>query len=100
MITTDAFAEMGQSTARSLGLPGVAMAAAHHPFDYLGRGEVRAEAERLVDEVVTILTGDADRLEREYAMKPWPSAQEMVITCSVRLAPPGNPRPDGREHAA
>lgn len=86
MITTDAFAEMGQATARSLGLAGMPMAAAHHPFDYLSRGEVRAEAERVLDEVAAIVTGDAGRLEREYAMKAWPSAQEMVIACSVRLS--------------
>lgn len=88
VITTDAFAAMGQSTARSLGLAGIPLSAAPHPFDYLSRAQVREIAERLLGEVETILTGKPEQLEQEYARRVWLSPNEAVASCSVSAHKP------------
>ena len=74
---------MGQSTARSVGMVGVPLVAAPHPFDILNRAQVRQVAERLYGEVEEILTGEASRLEERYARKVWLSSQEAVTSCSI-----------------
>lgn len=83
VVVTDAFADMGQKTARSLGLTGVPMVAAPHPFDCLDRNQVRQKAEQLYTEIKAILTGDSGALESIYSSKIWPSAQEAVTSCRI-----------------
>lgn len=86
VVVTDAFAQMGQATARSLGVPGLPMAALRHPFDYLSRSEVREAAEQVYDEVVHILTAEAWQLAIEYASKVWAPPRPAGVSCAL---PPG-----------
>ena len=83
-VATDAFAEMGQDTARSLGLAGLPIVAAPSGLEDLDASEVGEQAERMCDEIVAAFTGDAPALESTYAGREWLSSEEAIaVTCAV-----------------
>ena len=49
------------------GFPGLPLAVVEHPFADNSPIEVRRKAEKIVDEIVAILTSSADDLARQYA---------------------------------
>jgi hypothetical protein len=86
-VATEAFAEMGQDTARSLGLAGLPIVAAPNGFEALSRAELRDAAERLYDEVLSILRGEPATLEPAYASRVWLSALDAIgVSCAITKA--------------
>lgn len=87
VICSTAFAHLGRSTAASMGLEGLPIAPAPHPFDSLPRPAVERAAEEVADEIVHILNAPAQELEREYA-KTWTEPpQDVVAACSLSSRP-------------
>ena len=83
-VATEAFAEMGQDTARSLGLGGLPIVAAPNGVETFTRAEVRAGAEQVYAEVLATLTRDAVALEPEYAGRVWLTSEDAIaVTCSI-----------------
>jgi len=83
-VATEAFAEMGQDTARSLGLVGLPLLAADHGFEGLGRAGVRAVAEQLYPEIVRALTANPAELEPDFGSRVWmPSEKAINAACSI-----------------
>ena len=86
-VATEAFAEMGQDTARSLGLAGLPIVAAPNGFESLSRDAVRVAAEGLYEEVLSILCGDPQALEPTYASRVWLSAIDAIgVSCAITKA--------------
>ena len=82
-LVTNAFAEMGQSTARLEGLAGMPSVAVPHPIDRLTPAEVTKVAAGALQEVLRALTGEARELETMYMTKQWLSAADAVVSCSI-----------------
>ena len=83
-VATEAFAEMGQATARGVGMAGLPLVAVAHGFESLGRSEIREAALRLYPEIVRTLTASPAELEPEYASRAWlPSEDAIAISCSM-----------------
>jgi hypothetical protein len=82
-VATEAFAEMGQDTSRSLGMIGLPLAAVGHGFENLRVDRLGEVAELLYAEVVRGLTGSPADLEPDYAGRVWlPSDDAIAISCS------------------
>ena len=83
-VATEAFAEMGQDTARSLGFGGLPIVAAPNGVEAFTPAEVRAGAERVYAEVLATLTGDAAELEPTYAARVWLTSEDAIaVSCSI-----------------
>jgi hypothetical protein len=68
-INSEEFVNLGQSEARSLGMPGLPIVTVPHPMGGIPETEVKARAETIVPEVVEVLTGSRQELEEEYRDK-------------------------------
>ena len=88
-VATTAFAEMGQDTARSLGLAGLPIVAAPNGVETFSRAEIVSGAEQVYAEVVAALTGDARSLEPTYASREWLSFDDAIaVSCEITKAHP------------
>lgn len=65
-INSDEFVKLGQSEARSLGMPGLPLVTVPHPMGDIPEEEVRERARDIVKEVVAVLTTDRDEIEEAY----------------------------------
>jgi len=65
-VNSDEFANLGQSEARSLGMPGLPIVTVPHPMGDIEDPEVRERARAVVDEIVAVLTTDAGTLADTY----------------------------------
>jgi len=65
-VNSDAFVVLGQQEAVALGLPGLPIATVPHPMGDVSAEEVARRAVAFVDQVVHVLTTDAQALESEY----------------------------------
>ncbi|MBI2867534.1 MAG: hypothetical protein HYX97_04280 [Chloroflexi bacterium] len=83
VVSTTGFADMGRDTAESLGLEGLCILAAPHPFDTLTPAGVSAAAEALLPEIERVLTAPAEELAKEYRSKSFPQPEEGVLACSL-----------------
>lgn len=82
-VATEAFAEMGQDTSRSLGMVGLPLVAVGHGFENLPPDRIGEVAEAVYLEIVRALTGEPSELEPEYASRVWlPSDEAVTVTCS------------------
>lgn len=82
-VATEAFAEMGQDTSRSLGMVGLPLVAVGHGFENLSPDKIGDVAEGIYAEIVNALTGAASELEPEYEARVWlPSEEAIAISCS------------------
>lgn len=65
-VNSDAFVVLGQQEAVALGLPGLPIATVPHPMGDVTAEEVQRRAAVFVDQVIHVLTTDAEALESEY----------------------------------
>lgn len=65
-INSEEFVRLGQSEARSLGMPGLPLVTVAHPMGDADEATVRRRARGAVEEIVAVLTTDRERLEAEY----------------------------------
>ena len=83
-VATEAFAEMGQDTARSLGLSGLPLLAVEQSFEGGDEHAMESLAEKIYPEIVRALTADARELEPAYASLIWLSPEEAInAVCSI-----------------
>ena len=83
-VATDAFAGMGQDTARSQGLAGLPLVSIPQSFEGSGPAEIGSLAGGLYREVVRSLTGDPAELAPYFASREWLSGDDAVATaCSI-----------------
>jgi hypothetical protein len=59
-VVSTAFTGLGRAQAKALGFPGLPLAVIPHPFGIRSREEVRAIAEKCVEEIAKIATGKGD----------------------------------------
>jgi hypothetical protein len=83
VVATVAFGEMGQDTARTIGLAGMPIVAVPHPIDRMTRVQCEEAANSVYAETVEALTEPREHLESIYATKRWISPAEAVISCSI-----------------
>ncbi|MFC6765000.1 UGSC family (seleno)protein [Natrinema soli] len=76
-INSDEFVRLGQSESRSLGIPGLPIATVEHPMGDITESEVRQRARETFDEIVHVLTTDADSLKSEYDNKYLETDEEL-----------------------
>lgn len=84
-VATEAFAEMGQDTARSMGLVGLPLTAVGYGLEGLDRAGVQHVAEMLYAEVRACLTREPADLEPEYAARVWLPSEDAVAAASCSL---------------
>lgn len=65
-VNSDAFVVLGQQEAVALGLPGLPIATVPHPMGDVSAEEVERRAIAFVDQVIHVLTTEAQALESEY----------------------------------
>jgi len=65
-INSDEFVKLGQSEARSLGMPGLPLVTVPHPLGDAPEQTVRERARESAAEIVAVLTTDGDDLEAQY----------------------------------
>jgi hypothetical protein len=65
-INSDEFVRLGQSEARSLGMPGLPIVTVPHPMGDIPENKVRERARAIVKELVLVLTTDHEELEETY----------------------------------
>jgi hypothetical protein len=65
-INSDEFVKLGQSEARSLGMPGLPIVTVPHPMGDVAESVVRERARSIAEELVAVLTTDAADLTDTY----------------------------------
>lgn len=68
-VNSDEFVVLGQAEAVALGLPGLPIVTVPHPMGDASAEEVRRRAERMMAQVLHVLTTEAGALEEEYLGK-------------------------------
>ena len=76
-VNSDEFVRLGQSESRSLGMPGLPIVTVEHPMGDIPESEVRRRARETLDEIVHVLTTDAESLESEYDGKYLETDEEL-----------------------
>lgn len=76
-VNTDEFARLGQSEARSLGMPALPITTVPHPMGGIPEDDVREHARAAVPTIVELLTGDREALEAEYENKYLEADEEL-----------------------
>jgi hypothetical protein len=76
-INSDEFVRLGQSEARSLGMPNLPLITVPHPMGDIVEEKVRARANDIIEEIHKVLTTDAEELEAEYGEKYLGEDQEL-----------------------
>ncbi len=76
-VNSDEFVRLGQSESRSLGIPALPILTVEHPMGDVAEEIVRDRARGAVDEIVHILTADAEELMDEYDEKYLDSDEEI-----------------------
>ena len=66
LLCTDEFAPLARAESVAKGMGGLPLAVIPHPIADNRPNEVRAKAERIADEIVAILTRDANDLDAQY----------------------------------
>ena len=74
-LTTDEFAALAKRECGSLGLPEMPLVMLPHPTSSLSGADAVARAEEAVDEVVRIITENAESLAEAYAVKDYAAAK-------------------------
>jgi hypothetical protein len=82
-INSDEFVVLGQSEARSLGMPGLPLVTVPHPMGGISEAAVRERAAAILPELVAVLTGDRDTLETEYENR-YLDADDTVDSSTLR----------------
>lgn len=86
-INSDEFIKLGQSEAQALGIPGLPLVRVAHPMGDLPREDVVERAEGAIEEIVDVLTTDADALDEEYAERFLAAGEELAdesLYCPIR----------------
>ena len=88
-IATDGMAAMGQQAAGELGFESLPIVAIPHPSDLLTEDELQEVAEKIVDEIVYVLTEPAEKLEKEYKNKySYSKMRKSEMLCLIPKRPP------------
>jgi len=82
-VNSDEFVTLGQSEARSLGLPGLPLVTVPHPMGGVPEADVRERARAVLPEIVAVLTRDRDALEADYENR-YLDADEAVDASTLR----------------
>jgi len=77
-INSDEFVKLGQSEARSLGMPGLPLVTVPHPMGDIPESAVRERARAIVSELVAVLTTDARTLEEKYQGRYLDSGEDLA----------------------
>ncbi|WP_254525907.1 UGSC family (seleno)protein [Natrinema caseinilyticum] len=76
-VNSDEFVRLGQSESRSLGMPGLPILTVEHPMGDVPEDVVHERAADAVDEIVSILTENRERLLEEYDQKYLDAGEEI-----------------------
>lgn len=87
-VNSDEFVRLGQSEARSLGMPDLPLITVPHPMGDISESDVRTRAQNIIPEVLKVLTTDAAELESVYGNKYLGEDQELDssdLYCPINL---------------
>ena len=85
VLSTTAFASMGRQTAVQMGLPGLPILAAPHPFEWLSDKEIQEAATSLLPAIVDALTQPAEKVEEQYRDSWIEPPAGLVLSCGIPL---------------